>query len=227
MKPRRTSGTIILHWLLGAVIGVALFSGLHIAAEAAGRAWANTLDFVLPRVSGWTWHTGLAVVLVAVSIAHAIYLISSGLSRRVQLDRIGLRGLAGPKQMRPANISVILTLIFFGSMVTLIVSGGVLCFGMFAGYGELMVHWYAAWVVPAFALLHILLHFRIGGVPQLLGIFRSDRLPPPPRLDAVELLTLLTEKIAAPESAEAPGASLQPEQPMHTPHVRPIRLEME
>jgi Ethylbenzene dehydrogenase/Prokaryotic cytochrome b561 len=217
VRPRRTDyGTIILHWLLVAATGVAFFTGLRIAAEAPDRTWINTLDLVLPRVSVWTWHMQVAVVLVAVSIAHAIYLIRSGLSRRVQLDRIRLRGLAGPKQVQLGSISVILTLIFFGSMVTLIFSGGLLYFGVFAGYGELMVHWYASWVVPAFALLHILLHFRIGGVPQLLRIFRPGRLPPPPpKLDAVELLTLLSEKIAAPEAAEALRASVQPEQPMH------------
>ncbi len=216
MKPRRTDyGTIILHWLLVSAIGVAFFTGLRIATEAPDRDWINALDSILPRVHVWTWHIEAAMVLVAVSIAHAIYLIRSGLSRRVQLDKVRLRGLAGPKQVRLGSISAILTWIFFGSMVTLIVSGGLLYFGIFAGYNVLMLHWYAAWVVPGFALLHILIHFRIGGASQLLRIFRPERLPPPPpRLDAVELLTLLAEKISpAPELADAPRAPLQPEQP--------------
>jgi hypothetical protein len=218
VKPRRTDyGTIILHWLLVAATGVAFFTGLRIATEAPDRDWINALDFILPRVHVWTWHIEAAMVLVAVSIAHAIYLARSGLSRRVQLDKVRLRGLFGPKQVRLGSISAILTWIFFGSMVTLIVSGGLLYFGIVAGYNTLMLHWYAAWVVPAFALLHILIHFRIGGASQLLRIFRPERLPPPPpRLDAVELLTLLAEKISpAPESADAPRAPLQPEQPFH------------
>jgi Ethylbenzene dehydrogenase/Prokaryotic cytochrome b561 len=218
VKPRRTDyGTIILHWLLVAATGVAFFTGLRIATEAPDRDWINALDFILPRVHVWTWHIEAAMVLVAVSIAHAIYLVRSGLSRRVQLDKVRLRGLFGPKQVRLGSISAILTWIFFGSMVTLIVSGGLLYFGIVAGYNTLMLHWYAAWVVPAFALLHILIHFRIGGASQLLRIFRPERLPPPPpRLDAVELLTLLAEKISpAPESADAPRAPLQPEQPFH------------
>ena len=226
MKPRRTDyGTIILHWLLVSALGVAFFTGLRIATEAPDRAWLNALDVILPRFSVWTWHIEAAIVLVAVSIAHAIYLTRSGLSRRVQLDKVRLRGLAGPKQVRLGSISVILTWIFFGSMVTLIVSGGLLYFGIFAGYNELMVHWYAAWVVPAFALFHILIHVRIGGVSQLFRIFRPERLPPPPpKLDAVELLTLLAEKIAAPESADAPRAPLQPEQPLQ--NDRPPRREV-
>src|SRR6185437_2796679 len=51
---------------------------------------------------------------------------------------------------------------------------------------------------------------KIGGMPQLLRIFRPERLPtPPPRLDAVELLTLLAE------ARDLPGASLQPQQSSH------------
>ncbi len=232
MKPRRTDyGTIILHWLLVTALGVAFFTGLRIATEAPDRIWINALDFMLPRLNVWTWHIEAAIVLVAVSIAHAIYLIRSGLSRRVQLDKVRVRGLAGPKQVRLGSISVILTWIFFGSMVTLIVSGGLLYFGIFAGYSELMVHWYAAWVVPAFALFHILIHFRIGGASQLFRIFRPERLPPPPpRLDAMELLALLAEKTSAPvtEAADAPRAPLQPDQPLQENRPRrrdPYKIE--
>jgi hypothetical protein len=232
VKPRRTDyGTIILHWLLVTALGVAFFTGLRIATEAPDRIWINALDFMLPRLNVWTWHIEAAIVLVAVSIAHAIYLIRSGLSRRVQLDKVRVRGLAGPKQVRLGSISVILTWVFFGSMVTLIVSGGLLYFGIFAGYSELMVHWYAAWVVPAFALFHILIHFRIGGASQLFRIFRPERLPPPPpRLDAMELLALLAEKTSAPvtEAADAPRAPLQPDQPLQENRPRrrdPYKIE--
>src|SRR5581483_1982238 len=94
----------------------------------------NAFDFVLPRENVWTWHIEAALVLVAVSIAHAVYLVRSGLSRRVQLDKVRLRGLGGAKQVRLGSISVMLTWIFFGSMVTLIVSGGLIYFGVLAGY---------------------------------------------------------------------------------------------
>ena len=104
-----------------------------------------------------------------------------------------------------------LTWIFFTTMVTLIVSGGLIYFGIRAGYDVVMLHWYAAWVVPAFALLHILIHLRIGGVAQLLRIFRPEGVPPPPpRLDPIELLALLAEKTAQVEAQELPRATLQP-----------------
>jgi hypothetical protein len=157
------------------------------------------------------------MLLVAVSIAHAIYLVRSGLSRRVRLDEARLRGVFGPKQARLGAISVLLTWAFFVAVLALIVSGALLYFGIFAGYHATTVHWYATWVVPSFAVLHILIHFRIGGALQLFRIFRPERLPPPPaRLDPVELLALLVEKSSPPEeSYEAPGAPLQPARPPH------------
>src|SRR5690242_4183584 len=161
MKRKTDYGTIILHWLLVAAICVAFVTGLRIATEAPDRSWINAFDILLPRASVWTLHIEAAVVLVAVAIGYTTYLTLSGLGRRVQLDKVRLRGLVGTRQTRMGAISVMLTWVFFGTMVTLIVSGGLLYFGVFAGYSELMVHWYAAWVVPAFAGLHILTHFRI------------------------------------------------------------------
>jgi hypothetical protein len=217
VKPRKTDyGTIVLHWLLVAAIAVAFLSGLRIATEAPDRAWLNWLDLVLPRASVWVSHMQAAVVLVVVAIAHAIYLVRSGLSRRVQLDKIRLRGLIGRKQARLATVGIILTWTFFLTMLTLIVTGGASYFGVQAGYDVVMLHWYAAWVVPIFVGLHVLLHFRIGGLSQLLRIFRPERLPPPPppRLDPVELLTMLVEK------------DLPPQEPQHLPQApaEPHRL---
>ena len=72
MRPRRTDhGTVILHWMLVGASGVALFSGLRIATEAADRMWINLFDVVLPSTSAWMPHMQAAVVLVAVSIGYA------------------------------------------------------------------------------------------------------------------------------------------------------------
>ena len=49
MRRRKTDyGTIILHWVLVAAFGVALFSGLRIATEMPDQGWLNLLDAVLP-----------------------------------------------------------------------------------------------------------------------------------------------------------------------------------
>jgi len=55
---------------------------------------------------------GSAVVLTAVSIGYALYLIKSGLTRRVVLDKIRLRGLIGRKQARLGSLSVLLVWTF-------------------------------------------------------------------------------------------------------------------
>jgi hypothetical protein len=154
-----------------------------------------------------------AIVLVAVSLAYAVYVVRSGLGRRVQLDKIRLRGLIGRKQARLGAYNIILYWIFFVTMLGLLASGGLLYFGFYAGHDVATLHWYGTWVITAFAGLHVLSHFRIGGTSQLLRIFRPTRLTaPPPRLDAVELLTLLAEQSArlAPESAQPPVAPAPP-----------------
>lgn len=216
MRRRKTDyGTIILHWLLVAAIVAAFFSGLRIATEAPGRSWINLFDFVLPRVSVWTLHIQAAVLLIAISLAYTVYLTRSGLGRRVLFDRVRLRGLIGRNHTRLAAVSALLTWGFFAAMLTLIVSGGFLYFGWFAGYGVVTAHWLTTWAIPAFAGLHILLHYMIGGTSQLFRIFRPERLPPPPpRLDAVELLTLLVEQSVS-LTPEAPTASTAP-QPTQT-----------
>ncbi len=209
---------------MSAAIGVAFFSGLRIATEAPDRNWINLFDAILPRANVWTMHIEAALVLVAVAIAYAVYLVRSGLSRRVQLDKVRLRGLFGPKQARLGAISVILTWIFFIAMVVLIVSGGLLYFGVFAGYDAATVHWYATWVVPAFACSIFSSMSGSAATSQLLRIFRPERLPPPPpRLDAVELLALLVEKSPRRHVADPARAPLQPEQPSQDD--RPRRRE--
>ncbi|HLZ00545.1 MAG TPA: ethylbenzene dehydrogenase-related protein [Bradyrhizobium sp.] len=219
MKPRKTDyGTIILHWLLVAAVGVAFVTGLRIATEAPDRTWINAFDFILPSANVWTSHIEAATGLVAISIAYVTYLSLSGLGRRVQLDKVRLRGLLGTRQTRLGAINVMLSWIFFVTIVALMVSGGLLYFGVLAGYDVMMLHWWAAWVVPTFAGLHILTHFCIGGASQLSRIFRPEGVPPPPpRLDAVELLTLLAERTSptARDAGDAPPPSLQPQQPSH------------
>jgi hypothetical protein len=207
VRQRKTDyGTIILHWLLVATFGIALVSGLRIATEAPGRSWINFLDAVLPRESVWMAHMQAAVALVVVALAYAIYVVRSGLGGRIRLDRIRVRGLFGGKQVRLGAYNVILYWVFFVTMLALITSGGLLYFGFYAGHDVAMLHWYGTWVITAFVGVHILAHYRIGGMSQLLRIFRPTQLAaPPPRLDAIELLTLLAEQSArlAPESAMA------------------------
>ncbi len=214
MKHRKTDyGTIILHWLLVAALGIAFVTGLRIATEAPGRTWINLFDAVLPHESVWMAHMQAAVALVTVALAYTVYLIRSGLGRRVRLDKIRLRGLFGQRQARLGTYNILLYWVFFATMLGLIASGGLLYFGLYAGHDVAMLHWYGTWVIAVFAGLHILAHYKIAGVSQLLRVFRPTQLaPPPPRLDAIELLTLLAEQSArlGPDSSQADSRPAKP-----------------
>lgn len=227
MRQRKTDyGTVLLHWLVVAAIGVAFLSGLRIATEAPGRTWINLFDVLLPRTNAWTLHIEAALVLIAIAIAYAVYVVRSGLTSRVRLDKLRLRALIGRKHGRLGAFSVLLTWVFFLTMATLIVSGGLLYFGLFADHAVAAAHWWASWAVPLFTCLHVVVQVMIGGSAQLFRIVRPGRLPPPPpRLDAAELLTLLVEQSGPPASptpsrpqarAQAGGAARHRDVTLHS-----------
>jgi len=214
VRHRKTDyGTIILHWIFVAAFAIALFSGLRIATEAPERTWINLFDALLPRQSVWLAHMQSAVVLVAAALGYTIYMVRSGLGRRIQLDRVRLRGLFGRGQARLSAVNALLYWIFFVTMVTLLVSGGLLYFGFYSGHDVAMLHWAGTWVILAFAVLHVVTQYRIGGAAQLFRIFRPAPLPAPPQeLDAVELLSMLAEQSARMRQtppAPAPAAPAQ------------------
>ena len=219
MRQRKTDyGTIILHWTFVAAFAVALVTGLRIATETPDRTWINLFDAILPRDSVWIAHMQAAVVLVAVAIGYVVYMLRSGLGRRVQLDKVRLRGLFSRGQPRLSAVIALMYWIFFVTMTGLLVSGGALYFGFYSGYDVAMLHWVGTWVILAFVVLHVLTQFKSGGAAQLLRIFRPAALPaPPPRLDAAELLGMLAEQSARlPESKNVdapPEVSSHPLQP--------------
>jgi Ethylbenzene dehydrogenase len=202
-----------------AAFAVALVTGLRIATETPDRTWINWLDAVLPRNGVWLAHMQAAIVLVAVAIGYIVYMFRSGLGRRVQIDKVRLRGLfVGRGQARLSAVIALMYWIFFVTMSGLLISGGLLYFGFYSGYDVAMLHWVGTWVILAFIGMHVLTQFKSGGAAQLLRIFRPAPLPaPPPRLDAVELLGLLAEQSARlPESENLdrpPEVSSHPLQP--------------
>jgi hypothetical protein len=215
MRSRKTDyGTIVLHWLLVGAFGVAFLTGMRIATETPERGWINLFDAVLPHESVWVMHIQAALVLVAVGLAYAVYLLKSGLSRRVKLDGVRVRALFGRAEARLGAFNVFLCWIFFVAMLLLMASGGALYFGLSVGHDTAALHWYSTWVILGFAALHVLTHFRIGGWSQLLRIFRPTGVPPPPKqLDAVELLTMLAERSSrsAQDNESTEGAPARPD----------------
>ena len=226
-RDRKTDyGTIILHWTLVGSLVVALLSGLRIATETPGRTWVDLLDMVLPRSAVWTAHMPAAVVLVTVAAAYAIYIPLSGLAPRIRLDRLRLAGLLGNRSARWGAINLVLYWAFFATLLLQLATGGLIYFGH---VGPILVslHWLGAWAILAYAALHVLAHWRFGGAPQLMRIFRPAPLvAPPPPLDPVELLVLLSERTAPPAAKPAgwtsKGARVRDEvAPLPRPPRRP------
>ncbi len=207
MRARRTDyGTVLLHAALVVALVVAFLTGLRIATEAPDRRWINLFDGVLPHEQVWTAHMQAAIVIIAVAIAYAVYIVRSGLKRRIALDTIRLRGLFGRGSVQLGAFNILLCWAFFVALLSLIVTGGLLYFGIGAGSSTNRLHWIATWTVPGFVLCHLLAHYRIGGWAQLLRIVRPTRLAsPPPELDAGELLTLLAEQSSELAPQDLPG----------------------
>ncbi len=211
MRRGRTDyGTVLLHAGLVAALSVAFLTGLRIATETPDRRWINLFDKVLPYQSVWTIHMQAAIVVVAVSLAYAVYIARSGLKRRIALDTIRMRGLFGRGAVQLGAFNILLYWVFFVVLSLLIVTGGLLYFGIAAGSSTNRLHWIATWIVPGFVVCHLLAHYRIGGWTQLLRIVRPTQLAsPPPELDAGELLVLLTERSSEPAPHELPSHAIE------------------
>lgn len=220
MRTRKTDyGTVILHWILVAALVMAFVTGLRIATETPERSWLNALDVILPQRSAWNLHMQAGVILLAVAIAYAIYVVRAGLKRRVQLDSTRLRGLRQSGPARWGAFNVVLYWVFFAMMGALIGSGAWLYLSYSAGTDVLKLHWYATWAIPAFIALHVLSHYAAGGVAQLLRIVRPSRLnKPPAQLDAVELLLLLVEQTNANAARTQSSAPMAPHDLADGPH---------
>ena len=193
-RKRKTDyGTIILHWTLAGAFVIAVVTGLRIAMTAPHRDWIIVLDPVLPSARVWSLHMQVALVLVATTIAYAVYVWRAGLSPRIRLDRIRVAGLFGRSYARWGAVNVILYWVFFLALLTEIVTGGLLYFD-YAHRTMVDLHWFAMWTLLAGVVAHVLAHWKLGGAVQLLRMFRPAPIQPAPSgFDPAELFALLAD----------------------------------
>lgn len=214
-------GTVILHWLLVGALAVAVVSGLRIAGEAPDRTWINVLDFVLPKSAVWTAHIKAALVLVAVTIAYAVYVSLASLGRRIRFDRVRLLGLFGRAEARWGSFNVALYWIFYLTFLSELATGGLLYFGL-GNSAMADIHWIGMWVILGYAVLHVTTQWKLGGTSQLLRILRPSRIqPPPPPLEVADVLALLDD---AGRLGTAPRHPAEAEPSDHR-HVESPRLQ--
>jgi cytochrome b subunit of formate dehydrogenase len=194
---RRTDiGTILLHWLFAATLMVLAVTGLKIAADEPEHAWLRVFAPLLPKDVVWTAHMPAALALGALATAYVAYLMSAGLFRRVQLDRVRLAGLFAAGQARWSAINILLYWVFFIAVAAEIVTGTQLYLG-YAGDVSIRIHVIGTWIILAYIPAHLAAHWAIGGLAQLIRIFRpSGFASPAPPFDPMELLAELNSRIA-------------------------------
>ncbi|HET9716665.1 MAG TPA: ethylbenzene dehydrogenase-related protein [Pseudolabrys sp.] len=209
-RKRKTDvGTVILHWVLVISLVLAALSGLRIASETPDRTWINNVDFILPRQLVWSTHMQAAIAIIAVTLAYPVYMAKARLGRRIRLDRVRLNGLLGRRQARWGAVNVALYWVLYLALGCEVLTGTLLYFDA-AHSWVIGLHWGGLWLLVACTNAHVIIHFKIGGVPQLLRILRPTRLKPQaPPFDPMDLLDLL-EKWEGGEASISP-ASIQEE----------------
>ncbi len=185
--PSTDVGTVLLHWLIVALLIVLVATGLRIASADAGLDWLRMLDAILPSEHLWYRHLVAAAALTGVLAAYAVYVVRARLTQRIRLDwaRLALLLRAGRPRWASANVLIVWALLV--ALGIEVVTGAALFLG--AGGLWMTVQLHATWVLLALAALHVLVHLEYGGARQVLRIFKPTRLVmAPPAPDLAELL---------------------------------------
>lgn len=186
-------GTVLLHWTLVALLTIATLTGLRIALDSPhDMTWLHGFDWILPQSIVWTAHIPVGTALIALAISYTIYLVKSGLARRVRPDLSRLKGLTGRAAARYGAINLLLYWVLFVSLMVQLVTGTMLYIGYGGWAAEL--HLIFTWVIIGYVPCHIAVHYAIDGKYQLLRVFNPGKLAPrAPAFDPFELIAELIE----------------------------------
>lgn len=182
-------GTVVLHWVLVGALAILVATGLKIAADTTNWTWLQIIGDLLPIAWVWSGHLIAGLVLLAVAAAYAVYVVQAGLGRRIMPDRARLKGLFSGGRAQWGAINIVLYWILFLTVLVEIVTG----IFMYYGQGGLFVtvHRAGMWIIIAYPVVHVGALWGVGGLQQVLRIFRPGRIAPPaPPLDVAELLVL-------------------------------------
>jgi Ethylbenzene dehydrogenase/Prokaryotic cytochrome b561 len=174
--PRSDVFTFAVHWLLVLTLAVSLLTGLRVAADMPQSSFASSLSGILPQGNVIFWHLVAAVGFVALFVAYAVFIWRAGLWGRIALNgswRADIAGKSGSSSWWRA-LNVLIYWVAFAALIAALVTG--LAMDV---WPNLMpyplaatVHEYAAWVLPIYMVLHVVALAIMGGMSQLLKIFR-------------------------------------------------------
>lgn len=176
-KKQTDAGTIVLHWALAVTLVFSTLTGLRFAVDMPDTGYLAALEPFLPVAKIWIYHILSGVSVMGLAIAYLFYLRGTGLSRRIWPDRARLAALKSPGPARWGAINVLLYWVLFFCLAAQVVTGLML----HRGYGGEIVdlHLLATWVIVGYTVAHVLAHFALGGMTQLLRVARPSRIPSP------------------------------------------------
>ncbi|WP_024303995.1 ethylbenzene dehydrogenase-related protein [Pseudogulbenkiania sp. MAI-1] len=163
--------TMIWHTLLLFFIGLALTTGLRLAADGAKGGWRKALEPIMLQGDVVRWHVWASIALTGLVAGYIAFLVRARLQARWKVSKVLLKAPAKAARWQAINRAV-----YWLGLATFVVaalSGAWLYFLPFLGLLELVgyVHEIASWALVAYMLIHVLAQFVLGGIRQLLKIF--------------------------------------------------------
>jgi cytochrome b subunit of formate dehydrogenase len=176
-KKQTDAGTIVLHWWLAVSLLLSTLTGLRFAIDMPDTAYLKAVEPLLPVANIWIIHILAGVSVMGLAVAYPIYLLRTGLFRRIWLDRARLASLALPGKARWGAVNVLLYWALFAGLLVQVVTGLL----MHRGYGGVLVdiHLFVTWLIIGYVVAHVSAHLVLGGMPQLLRVLRPSRIPAP------------------------------------------------
>lgn len=155
-KPRADLTTLVMHWLMVALVVVSLATGATVAGDrpdTVAGVWARWLT-IWPEGAVMQWHLVAGAVLASALAAYLAYLIKSGQWRRLLS---GIRRAGGHKRWW-ANLTSTLSIVL---LLVLSITGLMLYAGVLAAT-VLPIHAVAAIAFVVLTLAHVVMHTVAG-----------------------------------------------------------------
>jgi hypothetical protein len=174
-KRKTDTGTVILHWLLVGTLAVSTATGLRIASDGLSAGFVQSLADLLPAHNVWFFHIIAGIGVLVIAAAYPIYLYSTGLGRRIFIDRTRLTALWNGGSARWGAVNVLLYWLLFGLLVAQLTSGILLHRGF--GGSVVDLHLLVTWLILTYTAVHVAAHLAFGGWRQIARVFRPSPIP--------------------------------------------------
>ncbi len=167
---RSDAGTILLHWLTVLSMAVSLATGLRISADGQFSEWARKLSAILPTGEVWTLHILAGLLLCGIMLTYWIYLQRAALIDRNAPSRMATLRPPTNRRLRWRAFNVALHWFAYTAIGALTITG----IALYLGYASwfLTIHNALAWAMLAYFVIHTLAHLMLGGIEQVLRLFR-------------------------------------------------------